>query len=101
MMKRCVVFLILLEYEVDIVGFLFVDESDGDFEVVKKGGEVDFDFDFGDFLIVGDGDLNVEDDEDFIVIVQCKFNRKSLNVQGKLVKKGGGFQVMGMYFLEN
>lgn len=89
------------EHEVDIVGSLFADESDGDFEVVKKGGEADFDLDFGDLLTAGDGDSNAEDDEDFIATAQRKSNRKSSNVQGKSVKKGGGFQAMGTYSLEN
>ncbi|KAK4662803.1 ATP-dependent RNA helicase dbp10 [Podospora pseudopauciseta] len=84
------------EHEVDIAGSLFADESDGDFEVVKNGAEADFDLDFGDLLTAGDGDSNAEDDEDFIATAQRKSNRKSSNVQGKSVKKGGGFQAMGL-----
>lgn len=41
---------------------------------------------------LGDG----SDDEDFIAIAQAASNRKSSNVKGRSVKKGGGFQAMGL-----
>jgi ATP-dependent RNA helicase DDX54/DBP10 len=37
-----------------------------------------------------------EGDEAFIVAQQASANRKNSNGKGKSVKKGGGFQVMGM-----
>ncbi|KAK4227862.1 P-loop containing nucleoside triphosphate hydrolase protein [Podospora fimiseda] len=88
------------EEEVDIAGDLFAndDGSDGDFEVVpnKKGGAGDFDLDFGDLLQTGGNESDGEEDEDFIASMQRKSNRKSSNLQGKTVKKGGGFQAMGL-----
>ena len=37
-----------------------------------------------------------EDDEDYIAAQQAASNRKSSNLKGKSVKKGGGFQAMGI-----
>ena len=44
-------------------------------------------------------DLGVEsgsDDADFIAATQAASNRKSSNIKGRSVKKGGGFQAMGL-----
>jgi ATP-dependent RNA helicase DDX54/DBP10 len=46
-------------------------------------------------------DLNIggddgSDDEAFIAARQAASNRKSSNLKGKTVKKGGGFQAMGL-----
>ena len=44
-------------------------------------------------------DVNVggeSDDYDFIALAQASSNRKSFNVKGRSVKKGGGFQAMGL-----
>ena len=46
-----------------------------------------------DLDLGGDGDSG---DEAFIAAQQAASNRKSGNVKGKTVKKGGGFQVMGL-----
>jgi ATP-dependent RNA helicase DDX54/DBP10 len=47
-----------------------------------------------------DLDMNLEvgedeDDEDYIAAQQAASNRKSSNIKGRSVKKGGGFQAMG------
>ncbi|KAK3990042.1 putative ATP-dependent RNA helicase DBP10 [Cladorrhinum sp. PSN332] len=87
------------EDEVDIAGDLFGndDGSDGDFEVVpnEKRGDGGLDLDFGDILQTGN-ESDGEGDEDFIAAMQRKSNRKASNLQGKTVKKGGGFQAMGL-----
>ena len=36
------------------------------------------------------------DDEDFIALAQASSNRKASNLKGRSVKKGGGFQAMGL-----
>lgn len=41
---------------------------------------------------------DVDDDEGFIATHQAASNRKVSNVKGNSVKKGGGFQAMGMLF---
>jgi ATP-dependent RNA helicase DDX54/DBP10 len=45
-----------------------------------------------DLALESDGD----GDEAFIAAQQAASNRKSSNLKGKSVKKGGGFQAMGM-----
>ncbi|KAK4236205.1 ATP-dependent RNA helicase dbp-10 [Achaetomium macrosporum] len=88
------------ENEVDIAGSLFANEadSDSDVEVSKKPATAAADLDFGDILnTTGDGDSeDGGDDETFIALQQRSSNRKSSNLQGKTVKKGGGFQAMGL-----
>ncbi|KZF23126.1 DEAD-domain-containing protein [Xylona heveae TC161] len=43
-----------------------------------------------------DGETQDSDDEAFIAAHQAATNRKSANVKGRSVKKGGGFQAMGL-----
>jgi ATP-dependent RNA helicase DDX54/DBP10 len=89
------------ENEVDIAGSLFANEadsgSDSDVEVSKKPAAAAADLDFGDILhAAGDGDSDDgAGDEAFIAMQQRSSNRKGSNLQGKTVKKGGGFQAMG------
>lgn len=55
------------------------------------------DFDF-DGLINGRGGENDDDgDEAFIALKQAASFRKASNLKGRSVKKGGGFQAMGMH----
>ncbi|KAL2200578.1 P-loop containing nucleoside triphosphate hydrolase protein [Corynascus similis CBS 632.67] len=84
----------LSENEVDIAGSLFANEpeSNSDVEVDRKPASLDF----GDLLNNGDSDGSENDDEAFIAMQQRSSNRKSSNLQGKTVKKGGGFQAMGL-----
>ncbi|KAL2869207.1 ATP-dependent RNA helicase DBP10 [Aspergillus lucknowensis] len=87
------------ENEFDITGALFQHDSDSDVEQTsaasgtkRKGPPAQnqtLDF-LGD---AGDSD---EDDEAFIARQQTSANRKSANLKGRTVKKGGGFQAMGL-----
>ncbi|KXJ92176.1 P-loop containing nucleoside triphosphate hydrolase protein [Microdochium bolleyi] len=70
------------EHEVDILGDLFANDHSG----AADG------FDAGDIL---DGD-DSEGDAAFIALKQSASFRKNANVKGKSVKKGGGFQSMGL-----
>lgn len=86
----------LSENEFDITKSLFADliddENDGTApRTVKDIGELNA----GGILDLGlesDGD----GDEAFIAASQAASNRKSTNLKGKSVKKGGGFQAMGL-----
>lgn len=88
------------ENEVDIAGSLFANEADGDGDVdvkTKKPGNGALDLDFNSLLnATGDGESDDDGgDEAFIAFQQRSSNRKASNLQGKSVKKGGGFQAMG------
>ena len=79
--------------EYDISNSLFAsgggsdDESLGDGAKDKIKAEVPLDFDiFG----------SDNDDEAIIAASQAASNRKSANIKGRSVKKGGGFQAMGL-----
>jgi ATP-dependent RNA helicase DDX54/DBP10 len=77
----------LSENEFDISKALFGDGgADG-----QQNGQVD---DLGVDLELGDEDGS--DDEAFIAAQQAASNRKASNLKGKTVKKGGGFQAMGL-----
>jgi ATP-dependent RNA helicase DDX54/DBP10 len=84
------------ENDFDITKSLFKDDGDAEDE--------DFGFptskDLGNLDAGGILDLGVESDGDgdeaFIATQQAASNRKASNVKGKSVKKGGGFQAMGM-----
>ena len=85
------------ENEVDILGALVDESEDGHTNTGAKPN--DMELDFGDILNAGAGDGNESDgDAAFIASTQRSSNRKNTNVQGKSVKKGGGFQSMGMPF---
>ncbi|AEO66812.1 uncharacterized protein THITE_2115255 [Thermothielavioides terrestris NRRL 8126] len=98
----------LSENEVDIAGSLFAHDAGSDSDRdsnddsgptrSKKANGAAVDLDFGDLLNApgaGDSD-DGGDDEDFIARQQRSSNRKASNLQGKTVKKGGGFQAMGL-----
>ena len=80
------------ENEFDITNSLFRDHDDSDNERPQNK-------DLGTLDAGGILDLALESDEDgdeaFIKAQQAASNRKSSNVKGKSVKKGGGFQAMG------
>jgi ATP-dependent RNA helicase DDX54/DBP10 len=83
------------ENEFDITNSLFkndVDAEDDDFGFPTNK-------DLGNLDTGGILDLGVESDgegdEEFIAAQQAASNRKSSNVKGKSVKKGGGFQALG------
>ena len=82
------------EGEVDIAGALF-DELDD----TPKTAQSAPDLDFHNLLTNGNDEDGEGDDGDaeYIASRQRSSNRKSSNLQGKLVKKGGGFQAMGVF----
>ncbi|KAK3318542.1 P-loop containing nucleoside triphosphate hydrolase protein [Apodospora peruviana] len=96
------------ENEVDIAGSLFADvDVDTDEEdcsslratkKMKTPKPAPDQLDFNDLLNVGGDDQSIEDDGDaaFIASRLRGANRKSSNLHGKTVKKGGGFQAMGL-----
>lgn len=77
------------EPELDILGSLYPGDDAGHGAPVD-GGDLDL-----------DGILNAPDpaddggDEAFIALQQAASYRKSSNLKGRSVKKGGGFQAMG------
>lgn len=82
------------ENEFDITKSLFRDDSSADDDeltaALANGGALDA----GGILDLG-SDSNGDDDDAFIAAQQAASNRKTSNLKGKSVKKGGGFQAMG------
>ncbi|KAJ8116674.1 hypothetical protein ONZ43_g4389 [Nemania bipapillata] len=86
----------LSENEVDILGSLLTDGDERPHAKTKQAELKDgFGFDVGDLL---DGDEGDEDDGDeaFIALKQAAAFRKNTNLKGTTLKKGGGFQSMGL-----
>ena len=85
------------ENEVDISGALVADASDSGSE---DGADLQHPDRKARMQLGGDmPDLALEsgsDDAEFIAATQVASNRKSSNVKGRSVKKGGGFQAMGL-----
>ncbi|KAB8078686.1 ATP-dependent RNA helicase dbp10 [Aspergillus leporis] len=85
------------ENEFDITNALFQNDSESDNDTSLKAAkrqrktapaqELDF---------LGAGGDDDEDDEAFIAERQASANRKGSNLKGRTVKKGGGFQAMGL-----
>ncbi|KAI1877516.1 hypothetical protein JX265_003524 [Neoarthrinium moseri] len=85
------------ENEVDILGSLFTDGADdGDADFRAGNAQDGFGFDAGGILDADDGGGDGEGDEAFIALKQAASFRKNTNLKGKSVKKGGGFQAMGL-----
>ncbi|KAG9235843.1 ATP-dependent RNA helicase dbp10 [Amylocarpus encephaloides] len=83
------------EIEVDITKSLFNDDSDGEEFATASTRKAREELNAGgilDLALESDG----EGDEAFIAAQQSASNRKAANVKGKSVKKGGGFQAMGL-----
>ncbi|KAH7328328.1 DEAD/DEAH box helicase [Stachybotrys elegans] len=78
--------------EIDILGSLY--PGDDDVEDRYNGGAGGNEFGVDDILDAPNGDG--EEDEAFIALQQAAFNRKASNLKGRTVKKGGGFQAMGL-----
>jgi ATP-dependent RNA helicase DDX54/DBP10 len=85
------------ENEFDITDALFQNDGDSDNEVPvtkskpqRKAAPQELDF------LGGNVDDDEEDDEAFIAEQQTSANRKAANLKGRTVKKGGGFQAMGL-----
>jgi ATP-dependent RNA helicase DDX54/DBP10 len=89
------------ENDFDITNSLFKEDAgsgNDDFESTPSSVGI---LDASEILNLGSED-NVDDDESFIAAQQAASNRKVSNVKGNSVKKGGGFQAMGMLFeIEN
>ncbi|KAI0117764.1 P-loop containing nucleoside triphosphate hydrolase protein [Nemania sp. FL0031] len=86
----------LSENEVDILGSLLTDGNETSHMKTKHAEVQDgFSFDVGDLL---DGDDGEDDDGDeaFIALKQAAAFRKNTNLKGTTLKKGGGFQSMGL-----
>jgi len=84
--------------EVDISGQLFQDE-DNDAEIidaVAPSSNVEESSNAAIPNLLEGSDVSEDDDENFIAAAQAASNRKTANIKGRSVKKGGGFQVMGL-----
>ncbi|KAL2831669.1 ATP-dependent RNA helicase dbp10 [Aspergillus pseudoustus] len=90
----------LSENEFDITSALFRHDSDSEVEQRSTGSKnkrkaptqpQNLNLD-----LLGDAGDSDEDDEAFIASQQTSANRKSANLKGRTVKKGGGFQAMGL-----
>ncbi|KAG5807697.1 hypothetical protein H9Q74_003253 [Fusarium xylarioides] len=77
--------------EIDIFGSLY--PGDGENENGANEGGADFDF---DGLLNAPEPGNDDNDEAFIALQQAASFRKASNLKGRTVKKGGGFQAMGL-----
>lgn len=85
------------EFEYDISAALGAADSDDDGPAYNPR-TLHADRSIGEIL--GGGEDDDDDDEAFIAAQQAASNRKASNLKGKnTVKKGGGFQQMGMLFL--
>lgn len=87
------------ENEFDISKALFDDNHiDGDEEAGsgRLAARSNDGLDIGKELDVGRGEDEDSGDEAFIAAQQAASNRKASNLKGKTVKKGGGFQAMGL-----
>ena len=86
------------ETEFDITATLFGDDDDGSetgVGISRKTGESAV-LNAGEILDFAEGgDSGDDGDAAFIAAHQAASNRKSSNVKGRSVKKGGGFQAMG------
>ncbi|KAH6607595.1 atp-dependent rna helicase dbp10 [Trichoderma cornu-damae] len=81
------------EAELDILDSLYPGEGEVEGD---QGGQGEDGLDFDGFFAApsaGDGE---EDDEAFIALRQAASYRKASNLKGRTVKKGGGFQAMGL-----
>ncbi|RWA04111.1 hypothetical protein EKO27_g10989, partial [Xylaria grammica] len=86
----------LSENEVDILGSLLTN-GDETARVKTKQAEAQDGFGFDvDELLDGDDGGNGDDDEAFIALKQAAAFRKNANLKGTTLKKGGGFQSMGL-----
>ncbi|KAI8953682.1 ATP-dependent RNA helicase DBP10 [Xylaria longipes] len=87
----------LSENEIDILGSLLTDGNETS-HVKTKHAEVQdgFGFDVGDLLDGDDGGNDEDGDEAFIALKQAAAFRKNTNLKGTSLKKGGGFQSMGL-----
>ncbi|KAL6881217.1 P-loop containing nucleoside triphosphate hydrolase protein [Trichoderma novae-zelandiae] len=82
------------EPELDILDSLYPGDDDNGEQGLGKDGQDGLDFDgFFNAAAPGGGE---DDDEAFIALHQAASYRKASNLKGRTVKKGGGFQAMGI-----
>ncbi|KAH7160877.1 P-loop containing nucleoside triphosphate hydrolase protein [Dactylonectria macrodidyma] len=79
------------EGEVDIIGSLYPGDDDNGGKNGPSGADLDF-----DGFLHGPEPGNDDGDEAFIALQQAASFRKATNLKGRTVKKGGGFQAMGL-----
>ena len=88
------------ENEFDISNALFADNADSDLEDGGAHHHPDRKaqmLDTGRILdLEAEDQFEADGDADFIAAQQAASNRKASNVKGRSVKKGGGFQAMGL-----
>ncbi|KAL1969161.1 hypothetical protein VTN77DRAFT_415 [Rasamsonia byssochlamydoides] len=90
------------ENEFDISNALFKDDGDSDTEESwgqtkrKQKAIPPENLNVLDAVEDGNDDEDDDDDEAFIAATQAAANRKASNLKGRTVKKGGGFQAMGL-----
>ncbi|QPG94958.1 ATP-dependent RNA helicase dbp10 [Epichloe festucae Fl1] len=78
------------EHELDILDSLYPGDDENGDQTHSAGHQVDFDD------ILDDAQGGDDGDEAFIALQQAASYRKNTNLKGKTVKKGGGFQAMGL-----
>ncbi|KAJ5128012.1 ATP-dependent RNA helicase dbp10 [Penicillium atrosanguineum] len=81
------------ENEFDITNSLFQNDSESDNDEKPRRRQKPKPAPTGDLDFLGADD---DDDETFIANQQASANRKGANLKGRTVKKGGGFQAMGL-----
>jgi ATP-dependent RNA helicase DDX54/DBP10 len=84
------------ENEFDITKSFFKDDPTADDEELTPPLAIGGVLDAGGILDL-ELESNGEDDDAFIAAQQAASNRKTSNLKGKSVKKGGGFQAMGTH----
>ena len=84
---------VVSENDFDITRSLFKDDAASEDEALHTPSGK---FETGGILDIGLGS-DGDDDEAFIAAQQAASNRKASNLKGNSVKKGGGFQVMGIF----
>ncbi|KOS17549.1 ATP-dependent RNA helicase DBP10 [Escovopsis weberi] len=81
------------EAEFDILDSLYPGEDEATGRQLATNEE---DLDFDGILNGAGGNDDDDDDEAFIALQQAASYRKASNLKGRTVKKGGGFQAMGL-----
>lgn len=82
----------------DIFGSIYPGDDAGNKKLGTADADADFDF---DGLMNGQDGEGDDGDEAFIALKQAASFRKSSNLKGRTVKKGGGFQAMGKLSLRH
>jgi ATP-dependent RNA helicase DDX54/DBP10 len=83
------------ENEVDIFDSIFADNGDDGGGRGRTAAPEAGDMDVDNILNVNEADDDAEGDAAFIALQQAASFRKTTNLKGRSVKKGGGFQAMG------